>query len=122
MLETGYDYGQDIFKALRKVRVIAESTHSMTDETQKVGIYLWASLQAHRIMREYLSAEFEKHPDVSPVSTFFLFEHRAPTSMVRALQTEIKELSKKYEEVKNKNNSLRSDVDSLLSWKRSKKV
>jgi hypothetical protein len=33
------------------------------------GAYLWAALQAQRIMQEYVEAEFRHHPSVSPVIT-----------------------------------------------------
>ena len=110
-----------MFRALRKERVIAESAHSMVDVNQRVGLYLWASLQAHRVMKEYRDAAFKNHPEVSPSVTFFLFEHRAPTAWVKTLQQDHQALKKKHEELQKDYKHLRSEVDSLNTWKRSKK-
>ena len=110
-----------MLRALRKERVIAESAQSMSDVTQRVGLYLWASLQAHRVMKEYLNAEFKNHPEVSPSVTYFLFEHRAPTAWVKTLQQDHQALRKKHEELQKEYKQLRSEIDSLNSWKRSKK-
>ena len=107
-----------LFSALRKVRVIAESAHSMTDKTRQVGLYLWASLQAHRVMAEYVKADFKRHPDVAPNVTFFLFENRAPKSTVVALKKENSELSTKVAKLDNELQQVRRMVDKLVSNKR----
>jgi hypothetical protein len=62
------------------------------------GAYLWASLQAHRVMSEYLAADFRHHPSVAPVITIHLYSHRVPVSIYEArsrkVDAELKRIGK----------------------------
>jgi hypothetical protein len=59
------------------------------------GAYLWAALQAQRIMQEYVEAEFRHHPSVSPVITIHLYSHRVPISIFENRTTKVDETLKK---------------------------
>ena len=107
-----------LFSALREVRVIAESAHSMTDKSRQVGLYLWASMQSHRIMAEYVKADFKRHPDVAPNVTFFLFENRAPKSMITSLKKENNDLANKVGNLERDLVGMRKIVDRLSSNKK----
>ena len=43
-----------IWKYLRKVRVEAETTYGSDKTAVMVGQYLWGTLQAHRVMENFL--------------------------------------------------------------------
>jgi hypothetical protein len=74
---------RQIFRDLQKVRAIAQEAGSYTDPHRKAGTFLGATLQAHRVMQEYLSASFRSHPSVAPVLNMHLFAHRATLSSFR---------------------------------------
>jgi hypothetical protein len=59
------------------------------------GSYLWAALQAHRIMQEYVAAEFRHHPSVSPVITIHLYSHRVPISIFERRSAKVDDTLKK---------------------------
>eukprot|EP00978_Attheya_sp_CCMP212_P001829 scaffold3801_cov75-Attheya_sp.AAC.2 len=67
---------RQIFRDLRKVRAIAQEAGSYTDPHRKTETFLlWATLQAHQIMKEYISTSFCGHPSVAPVLNMPLFAH-----------------------------------------------
>jgi hypothetical protein len=43
--------------------------------------YLWASLQAHRVMAECTAHEFRHHPSIAPIINYHLYRHRVPWSV-----------------------------------------
>ena len=62
------------------------------------GAYLWASLQAHRIMEAYVESDFRHHPSVAPVITIHLYSHRVPDSIYQARAVKVDELLKSMAE------------------------
>lgn len=84
-----------VWRELRKVRVVAESAYAYSDSNPAlmVGQYLWATLQDHRVQKEFLDAGFRSHPQVAPRITMYLFENQAPkveTTALRLANTELK--------------------------------
>jgi hypothetical protein len=72
------------------------------------GACLWASLQAHRVMSDYLAADFRHHPSVAPVITIHLYLHRVPASFYEARPLEVDvELKCIAESVKTANTTAR---------------
>jgi hypothetical protein len=72
------------------------------------GACLWASLQAHRVMSDYLAADFRHHPSVAPVITIHLYLHRVPASIYEARPPEVDvELKCIAESVKTANTTAR---------------
>jgi hypothetical protein len=68
------------------------------------GAYLWASLQAHPVMSDYLAADFWHHPSVAPVITVHLYSHRVPVSIYEARSRKVDvELKRIAESVKTAN-------------------
>jgi hypothetical protein len=68
------------------------------------GAFLWASLQAHRVMSEYLAADFRHHPSVAPVITIHLYSHRVPVSIYESRSRKVDaELKRIGESVKTAN-------------------
>ena len=66
-------------------------------------------------MVESVKVDFERHPDVAPNVTFFLFENRAPKSMITALKKENRNLTTKVGRLKSDIQGLRKIVDRLES-------
>jgi hypothetical protein len=69
------------------------------------GAYFWVSLQAHhRVMSEYLAADFRHHPSVAPVITIYLYLHQVPVSIYESRSRKVDvELKRLAESVKTAN-------------------
>lgn len=82
------------FRELRKVRIRAQTAYQSSDSTVRVGLYLWHTLQAHRVMNDFKTLKFFNHTLVAPSIVNHLFEHRAPKVQVDALELVIKAQNK----------------------------
>jgi hypothetical protein len=51
--------------------------------------YVWASLQAQRIMAEYTTHEFRHHPSIAPIINYHLYTHRVPWTHFIKLKKEV---------------------------------
>lgn len=89
-----------VWRELRHVRAPAATAYGYAERNPHlmVGQYLWCTLQAHRVMREFMEAGFRRHPKVSPGIVMYLFEHRAPKAELAALQTANAAQKRKLEE------------------------
>ena len=79
-----------IWRELWKVRVESDTVNGSAYNVVMVGQYLWGTLQSHRIMDDFLRAQFQKHPEVASHITLYLFEHRSPIVEVVALKQKVK--------------------------------
>jgi hypothetical protein len=82
-----------VFSLIRKSRLIGTnaSEHGM----------FWASLQAHRTMKELLEHGFEGHPKVAVVLHQHLIDYSTPLSAFELLETKMVELQKEVKAVKS---------------------
>jgi hypothetical protein len=109
------------FRELRRVRVGAETAYTATDPHVRVGHYLWHTLQAHRIMDEFLETTFQAHPLVAPNIVMYLFEHRAPRSEVEALSTLVTAQAKTLAEQSKEIKVLKANMDKVFTDLKKKK-
>jgi hypothetical protein len=65
-----------IFEDLRRVRASAANATSETNPSTKCSIYLWALIQSHRVMKDYIDARFRNHPSIAPVIILHVFKTR----------------------------------------------
>jgi hypothetical protein len=65
-----------IFEDLRRVRATAANATSEINPSSKCATYLWALIQSHRIMKEYIDARFRNHPSIAPVIILHVFKTR----------------------------------------------
>lgn len=86
---------KQIFVDLALVRSRAKFiTVGKTANETVASTYLWATLQAHRLMQEYVVSNFRGHPNVAPVVTLHLYTHRVPRVTFAVLEKEFKEMKK----------------------------
>ena len=99
---------KQIFINLALVRSSAKFIHVSSADTERVAtVLMWSTLQSHRIMQEYLLAGFRGHPNVAPVVTLHLYEHRVPTTVFAKLEKEVETialLAKSAKSVQDRNN------------------
>jgi hypothetical protein len=85
-----------IFHQLHLVRSVAAGVSDIgADNTgRRIGLVLWGSLQAHRVMREFSAAQFRRHPTIASTLMLHLFASNVSEAKVTGLQSEVAELTK----------------------------
>jgi hypothetical protein len=61
-----------VFEDLRQVREPGANV-SADPPISHCTMYLWALIQSHRIMKEYLDSRFMNHPSIAPVIILHVF-------------------------------------------------
>ena len=89
-----------VFRDLAEVRSVAKRLGGVLTPVQKASYYVWATLQAHRIMDEYLARDFKNHPSIAPMLNQHLFECRVPLTVFQSLQREHSQLKTQLAEVR----------------------
>ena len=69
------------FEELSRVSIVACEAHLLVDELDINGMFLYATLEEIRVMREFSSHNFRKHPKFYPEVVMFLFETYVPKSL-----------------------------------------
>jgi hypothetical protein len=65
-----------IFEDLRRVRATAANATSEINPSTKCATYLWALIQSHRVLKDYIDARFRNHPSIAPVIILHVFKTR----------------------------------------------
>jgi hypothetical protein len=81
-----------MFDDIAALRTVAKYTNSKDHTPAKVAsIFLWATLNAHRIMDEYLDERFRHHRSIAPIINFHLYQFRVPWSAFDKKVTAVQE-------------------------------
>jgi hypothetical protein len=85
-----------IFFELNLVRIIAARASDVEadDKGRRIGLILWGTLRAHKLMREFRKSRFRRHPTVAPTLTLHTFTTRVSAEMMAQLQAEVAALTK----------------------------
>lgn len=67
-------------------------TVGKTSNDTVAATYLWASLQAHQLVQEYVTSNFWGHSNVAPLVTLHLYAHHVPCVTFAVLEKEVKAL------------------------------
>jgi len=65
-----------ILEDLRRVRASTANATSEPNPSTKCATYLWALIQSHRVMKDYIDARFRNHPSIAPVIILHVFKTR----------------------------------------------
>ncbi len=65
-----------VFEDLRRVRASAANATSEADPSNKCSTILWALIQSHKVMKDFLDMRFRNHPSIAPVIVLHVFKTR----------------------------------------------
>ncbi len=65
-----------VFEDLRRVRAGAANATTETGPSSKCSTIMWALVQSHRVMKEFLDMRFRNHPSIAPVIILHVFKTR----------------------------------------------
>jgi hypothetical protein len=102
---------REFFRHMAEKRFIAKRLSPMISQDMRAGYFLWGTLQANTVMKEWMAAEFKNHPRIAPMLTLHLFEYRVPTSDYDALVLRVKALEKLVPEIRSVADSARTTAD-----------
>ena len=103
----------EMFQDIYKFWMHAASKNSETDLHVKCASYLWCTLQAHRVMKEYLEANLRGHLSIRPIINLHLFQYQVPTLVHDKGLSRILELEKQLASIKKNHDSLATKVSKL---------
>ena len=103
-----------IFRELRKARLVAQNAETISDSISSTGYFLWGSLQAHRVMKSFITCNFESHPAITPIVNMHLFQFRVPMSLYKAQKDKMADFQSTVSQLK-------SDLDRLKNTVHKKK-
>jgi hypothetical protein len=110
--------GKTVLEAISLVRCIAADLSDLLTPVKRASRILWATLQAHRVMGEFVAAEFRNDPRVAPIVVLHLLENRVNKSEVEAMEARLKAQDVAMAKMRRELDGLVSKVNSKLSGKK----
>ena len=84
-------YGAAMFEAMNKHRHAAQMLSNPKTLNSKVTL-VWAVLQSHRVLNDFIRIQFDAHPAIVKEMSFFTLMERVDPSDVRKLEAEVEKL------------------------------
>jgi hypothetical protein len=113
--------GKTVLEALHLVRCIAADISDLQTPVKRAARMFWATLQAHRVMGEFIGAEFRNDPRVAPIVVLHLLENRVSKVEVELMQTRLKTQESAHAKLRKEFDALQSRVTSMPGGGRKKK-
>jgi hypothetical protein len=97
-----------VFEVVHQVHSVGADLSDISSPSKHAAKVMWATLQAHRIMRTFIDADFRNDPKIAPVIVLHLLENRVGRADVDALK-------QKLQDQANLICCQRRDLDKLVS-------
>jgi hypothetical protein len=65
-----------VFESVHQARAIGSDLSDLVSPSKRSAKVMWATLQAHRVMRTFINADFRNDPRIAPVIVLHLLENR----------------------------------------------
>jgi hypothetical protein len=91
-----------IFYQLHLVRSVAAGAHEVgtVESGKRIGLVVWGSPKAHKMMREFQKESFRRHPTVAATLMLHAFSSKTPAARIISLRAEMAEIIKASKLVK----------------------
>jgi hypothetical protein len=113
--------GKTVLEALHLVRCVAADISDLQTPVKRAARMFWATLQAHRVMGEFIGANFRNDPRVAPIVVLHLLENRVSRLEVDALQVRMKTQEAAHSKLRKEFDALHSKVTNMPGGGRKKK-
>jgi hypothetical protein len=97
-----------VFEVVHQVRSVGSDLSDIKSPSKRAAKVMWATLQAHRIMRTFIDADFRNDPKIAPVIVLHLLENRVG-------QADLDGLKQKLQDQASTITGQRRDIDKLVS-------
>ena len=74
---------------------------SIEDRVKRGAVYMWLTLQTHRVMKEYIQARFREHTSIAPMLNIHLFKNMVPVEKFDAMKVAQKVRETQVKEAKS---------------------
>jgi hypothetical protein len=98
-----------------KARLIGADAFSDEVNHVRVAMFLWACLQTHRVLQDYIDLELIAHPEIGAVIVAHLIKtmHSSLKSENVELRSQIKALTRNYEKLELRLGRHENDIKKL---------
>jgi hypothetical protein len=78
-----------VFESVHQARAIGSDLSDLVSPSKRAAKVMWATLQAHRVMRTFINADFRNDPRIAPVIVLHLLENRVGRQDVDVLRQKL---------------------------------
>ena len=103
-------------------RACSEITINQATTRERAPDLLWATLQAHRLQKEFVEHQFKNHPKVGPMLTHFLLDVVSFHDDVNPIVDDVKKALSDAQQAKRKVDAVESQVKNIQARLPSKKA
>jgi hypothetical protein len=113
--------GKTVLESLHLVRCVAADISDFQTPVKRSARMFWATLQAHRVMNEFIGAEFRNDPRLAPIVVLYVLENRVSKLEVELMQTRLKNQEAAHTKLRKEFDALQSRVTAMPGGGRKKK-
>jgi hypothetical protein len=103
--------GRTVLEVVHLAWCVEADLSDLHTPVKRTARILWATLQAHQVMGEFVTAEFCKDPRVAPIVVLHLLENRVSKAEIEVLTSKLKAQDLLFVKLQKDFNALTSKVN-----------